>query len=235
MNKASILKSINDAKNLLSESDLLKDVNKSRKFTLDFGKYSREFMEVFQSDNYDEIYKKAMKNMDFDFLLIDDSFFQFSCTSEEDTIDEGNLRYAYFENPRKYDTYEEFLAKCGFSYEECGEEFYFEYEQEIAEAKLKDSVTPIRYDYDYGLYTPIEHSISHFHFGHNNNIRVATSKILTPTKFVSFVMRNMYTKKWMQAFTNEKFKTTCLTARQACHPIDERFFTEDEKLLLHIF
>ncbi|WP_339241298.1 DUF2290 domain-containing protein [Paenibacillus sp. FSL F4-0243] len=235
MNIASISTSINLVPKLLKESGLFKDSNKTRKFTLEFGKYSEEFVSVCQSDDYDSIYKVAMKNMDYDFLLMDDSILQFSCTSDTDTLDEGIIRYAFYENPRTYRTYEEFLSDLDATYEECGDEFLQYYEQEISEAKLKSYVTPIRYDYNYELYTPIEHSISHIHLGHNNNVRVATSKILTPAKFVSFVLRNVYTKKWINAYRNDAFKEICLTAHQTCHPINTAYFTSEEKKLLHIF
>ena len=66
------------------------------------------------------------------------------------------------------------------------------YEQAIAEAKLQEGITPIRYDYDYQRYDPIFHPISHIHIGHNNGVRIGISKILFTTKnLYFFVIRNI--------------------------------------------
>ena len=235
MNIASIRASLDDARCILKQAGVFKDYNKSRKLTLDVMKFSEEFIKNSQLEDYDLIHKTAMRNSDYDFLLNDDSFFQFSCVNEGGNLEKGIIRYAFYENPRVYPTYEEFLVLNGFSYEDCGEEFYMDFEQEIEEAKLKKNVTPIRYDYDHRFFKPVEHSISHIHIGHNNDIRISTSTILNPAKFVSFVLRNVYPKIWNNAFMNdEAFKELCLSSRRSCHQVNENYFEDDEKGLLHI-
>lgn len=232
MNSASVMASYHDAIKILKSSNLYKDINNRRQLTLENSKFSTEFIKISKSEDYDEIFKTALRNSDYDIILIDDSFFQFSCS--KGNIDEGVIRYAFYENPRSYPVYEEFLISLGFTYEECGDEFFVDYEQEMEEAKLKRNIMPIRYDYDHRLYDSFKHSISHIHFGHNNETRVSTSTVLNPAKFVSFVVRNVYPKVWNNAFQDDYFRDLCLSAKRACHPVKDNFFDDIERGLLHI-
>ncbi|OAK17196.1 DUF2290 domain-containing protein [Bacillus wiedmannii] len=234
MNIAGILDSLKDVKKILKESELYKETNQTRKMSLNIGKYSEQFIKLSQKKDYEKLYKVAMENMDYDFLLKDDSFFQFSCVLSNNKLEEGTIRYAYYENPRSYNTYEQFLEGNGFEYSECGEELRLEYEQEIAEARLKNSVTPIRYDYDFKLYEPIHHPISHIHIGHNNDVRIPLSKILTPAKFVNFVLRNAYSKQWKVAFQNESFQDLCISTKNSCYDVQDTFFQKKEKDFLYM-
>ncbi|MDA2261063.1 DUF2290 domain-containing protein [Bacillus cereus group sp. Bc200] len=229
MNVGSILDSLNDVKRILKGIELYKETNKTRKMSLFIDKYSEEFIKSSQGNNYELIYKTAMKNTDYDFLLVDDSFFQFSCMLVDGNLDKGSIRYAYYENPRSYPTYENFLENLGFTYEECGDEWRLDYEREIDEARLKNSVTPIRYDYDFKIYQPIHHPVSHIHIGHNNDVRIASSKILTPAKFVSFVLRNTYKKQWKSAFSKEEFKDLCRSTKHSCYDLDRSLFVQEER------
>lgn len=228
------MNSLNDAKAILKEAELFKDYNKTREQTLSIRKFSESFIRISQSNDYEKIYKVAMENLDYDFVLVDDSFFQFSCIHNEGSFNKATIRYAYYENPRSYMTYEEFLSTNEIE-EEGGESFLDYYEQEKAEASLKNSVAPFRYDYDYIHYEAIHHPVSHMHIGHNNNVRVPLNKIITPAIFVVFVLRNVYLKEWKQAFDKERFRHLCLSAKNSCQDLDIDYFTEDEKKLLHIW
>lgn len=161
----SLLTALDEVKYLLSEANILKYENTSRARSIVNAKLSAEFLSIMYSDDYDNIYKTAMKNNDFDFVLIDDSFIQFSAIKGENELVDGKIRFAYFPNPRSYQTYHEFLEENGFSYDEVGDELAEVYEQYISEAKLKNFVTPIRYDYDYRSYDMTNHSVSHLHIG----------------------------------------------------------------------
>ena len=121
-----------------------------------------------------------MKNRDYDFLLEDDSFIQISCS-----LDGSNgvkvIRYAYYENPRKIKSYDEFINELFpeefIDYSEEEPLFLRDYEQYKMEALLKESITPIRYDYDLENFLPIVHPASHIHIGHNNDVRIPINKI----------------------------------------------------------
>lgn len=234
MNVAAINDSLRVAKKILKEIELFSDYNKTRAQTLAIGKFSEEFIRISQKDDYEEIYNVALKNMDFDYILEDDSFFQFSCDTGAEGLEKGYIRYAYFECPRKIVTYQEFLAQNELFIDEDDGAFIDYYEQEKSESALKNTVTPIRYDYDYGLFKPIHHPISHLHIGHNNQVRIPLNKIITPAKFVIFVLRNVYPKQWKEAFEREQFKSLCLSAKNSCSDLEIDFFHEEEKKMLYM-
>lgn len=234
MNIASIFDSLKDTKRILKEADLYKQSNLSRKMNLSINKFSEEFIKSSQGIDYEKTYRIAMQNLDFDYLLTDDSFFQFSCTVNDDNLNQGTIRYAFYENPRSYKTYNEFLEESGFSYSECGDELFMEYEQEIDEAKIKNAVTPIRYDYDFELYDPSYHPISHLHIGHNNNVRIPLNKILTPSKFTVFVLQNTYIKQWRNSISQERFREMCKVTKSRCYDIESSLFTQEEMEFLYL-
>lgn len=179
---------------LLKDFELFKCKNVSRKMTFEKNKFSQEFINISQSDEYKNIYDTAMNKQDYDILLIDNSFFQFSYELNEKEF--SRIRYAYYDVPYHADEYKEFLNSQGFLYEEVGEEFLEEYEQYISEAELKQQVLPIRYDYDTLAYKPKIHSSSHMHIGHNNEMRIPCDKIVLPQNFISFVIRHVYFEKY---------------------------------------
>lgn len=235
MTTMSLLVALNEVKSLLKEANLLKYENTTRPREILDSKFSPEFLSVIYSEDYDCVFKTAMKNSDFDFVLCDDSFLQFSAQKGENGLIEGKIRYAYFPNPRTYHTYVEFLKENEMSYEDVGEVFASEYEQYISEAKLKKFITPIRYDYDYSAYEELNHSVSHLHIGREENIRIPISKMLNPQTFTLFVIKNMYYEYWKQAITNEKFRDIYISAKSKCMVLSEELFTtlENQQMYLH--
>lgn len=235
MNTNSILVSLSEVKELLVQAGLYKQENTSRPRSISNSKLSSNFLSVMYSNNYDTVYKTAMRNSDYDFTLIDDSFLQFSVVSHKDGLEYGKIRYAYFPNPRIHQTYNEFLLDIETTYEEAGDIFSEEYEQYIAEAKLKDAVTPIRYDYDYDAYKkdPL-HPISHLHIGVEEDVRLPISRILTPQAFILIVIRNMYLDYWKQAQSNTIIMDIVNHTKQQCPNLGLDKFTEFEKLQSYI-
>ena len=230
----SLLTALDEVKLLLSEANILKYENTSRARSIVNTKLSAEFLSIMYSDDYDNIYKTAMKNNDFDFVLFDDSFIQFSAIKGENDLSDGKIRYAYFPNSRSYQTYVGFLEENEMTYEDAGDTFTDEYEQYISEAKLKDFVTPIRYDYDYSSYDMVNHSISHLHIGREENIRIPLSKVLSPQAFTIFIIKNLYLEYWKKAILNDSFKHIFEKSKQKCTTIEEELFAEFEKLQLYL-
>src|SRR5215213_3158785 len=89
---------------------------------------SDEFKRASLSRPYFEVYNIAKRNGDFDILLQDESIFQYSLTFAHDTK-LASIRYAFFENPQEYITYEEFLSKSDYSIDEAQDVFYEYYDQ----------------------------------------------------------------------------------------------------------
>ena len=147
---------------------------------------------------------------------------------------DGKIRFAYFPNPRSYQTYHEFLVENEFSYDEVGDELAEVYEQYISEAKLKNFVTPIRYDYDYRSYDMINHSISHLHIGREENVRIPLSKMLSPQAFTVLIIKYLYLEHWKKAISKDSFKNVFEKSKQKCDALDNGLFSEFEKLQLYL-
>lgn len=189
---------------LLKECDLFKNENKSRKMTFSREKISKDFISICQKDNYKEIYDTALKRGDYDILLKDNSFFQFTYSKDDEKVIE--IRYAYYNVPFIAESYENFLQSNNFDYREVGDSFFEEYDQYISEADLKKQVIPIRYDYDSIRHDPVVHSSSHMHLGHNNEVRIPCDKILCPDTFMAFVIRHVYFKYYKSIIKEANFK-----------------------------
>lgn len=234
MNEGKIRDSIKRGVKLLGELNLLIKENTTRPFSLNSNKFSAEFYSVCQKNNYKDIYLAIMNNNDYDILLTDSSIIQFSMNINQQNSDDITIRYAYYPNFAKVKTYEAFLEEFEFTYEDVGDELMSEYEQSLDEAKINSGICPIRYDYDYRLYDGLNHSISHIHIGHNNEVRIATSKILTPEKFILFVIRNTYPSKWKDIVSNDELLKTCLSKKVQCLEINDNYFKTEEKGLFYL-
>lgn len=182
MTRGKFIASINDSIDLLIKFNLLKS-----KGIKGNGVYSDEFLKISKGDNIIETYKCAIKNLDYDILLKDDSIIQFQQKNDD-------LRYAYIQNPYKFiskeeyafltHTAEELEILSDFTIEELINEN--EYEQFLNEQSLNSISNYFRYDCSPVGYKPLIHSYSHFHIGMNENVRIPTSKIITPLKFTKF-------------------------------------------------
>lgn len=233
MNEGALKCSIDECGKLLKKINILKARNTMKRFEVSSRKFSQEFISASQENDYTRIYDTAIKFGDYDFLLNDDSIVQFSCEMHPDNQKFNKYRYAFYENPRRYQTYEEFLnEQLNSTIGEAGETFKEEYEQFISEAELNDAVCPIRYDYDYKLCKGMYHPLSHIHIGHNNNVRIGIDRILTPEKFILFILMNIYPKIWEQICgNNEDIKNSCLKYKAKC---EEIHITTEEKELLFL-
>lgn len=234
MNEGKIVSSYKESVLFLKKSGLLNKENYSRVFSLDFSKFSVDFISVFQDDEYKKTYQVAMEKRDYDLLLVDDSFFQFTYT--RDTI-----RYAYYENPFNYKNYLEFLeTECEFTakeIKEIGEDYIQDYEQYISESELKKSVVPIRYDFDANInnYDEMVHTGSHIHLGHNNDIRIPTKMLLTPLGFCIFVMRNQYVDVYKKTLSDSRLRNQILGEKNRFKKCDSNLFNINDESQLYLF
>lgn len=231
----SILVSLDEVKNLLTEVDIFKSENNSRKRSVGNDKFSPEFLSVMFDDDYELIYKTAMKHLDYDFLLEDDAFFQFSVKKGNINLKDGKLRYAYYPNPREYNTYLEFLSENNLSYDECGDCFNEEYDQYISEAKLKNSITPIRYDYDFSEYDSSKHPISHLHIGMDQTVRIPIARIITPQEFTILILRNVYFENWTKVLNSESYIQILNKSKNDNNILEDEYFKSSEKRHLYLF
>ncbi|ELY8226438.1 DUF2290 domain-containing protein [Enterococcus faecalis] len=234
MNISKLLISYKSSLKILRDTGLLKTENTTRAFDFSFSKFSTDFVNCFMDSDYEEIFKVSMQNGDYDILLNDDSFFQFSCENTSGGVEKGNIRYAYYEKTRDYKTYSEFLTDLDFNYSDVGEEFLGYYEQYISEAKLKTSVTPIRYDYDIKNFKSVSHPISHFHIGFNNEIRLPVDKIILPVDFVMFILQNVYPAVFKKCYDENLILSEFRTSKSKCEILSIDHFCDDTKKRLFL-
>lgn len=214
------------AKRLLSKSDLLKSADFYKK------PISGEFIRVARVKDFFNAYLTAVNNHDYHFLLFDESFFQFEYNWNP--TDNVTLRYAYYQFPYDFPTYKEYLMEKGLSFNEVGYGYKYEYEQALSEAPKKDTFVLIRYDYSEREYSSGVHSVSHFHFGHSNSIRIPSSVIITPLLFILFVLKQVYSDLWKSLIEESNFHRIYKSTKSKCQNIRICFFDDLDKNELYL-
>lgn len=236
MTKANFNISFGKIESTLKSFDLLK--MKGIKNLINDG-VSDEFKKASLSNKYYQAYKSGLENYDFDFLLKDESYFQFQYINKEGVLE---IRYAYFQNPFEYLTYEEYLEseidlnEIDESIESIGNLFEVEYNQFLNEQELTSNYSTIRYDSDFKNYKPILHSVSHIHIGHLSDIRIPLDKILSPLRFVLFTLKNIYYHNWKNKWENDN-KDLVLKLRDCLNGEEDlgaEYWNDDEKIELHL-
>lgn len=226
--------SINESIKFLKEINLFKDVGPKKG-----SDYSYAFKKASQKNKHIEIYNAIRENLDYEIVLFDDSFFQFSNGKDY-------LRFCFVQNPSYSYTKFDYL-KILFSdtelYELTEDEMNAlinenEYEQYINEQEVNSNLIYIRYDFDKNGYSPLLHSYSHIHIGLSENLRIPSSIVLTPLEFVLFSIKQCYYAEWKlyhQSFTFTDFVTKRNNSKKLCPIItDSKIWTTDEQNEVYI-
>lgn len=215
----------------LNSLSLVKEKNIVKMKLCDSSKYSNAYKQLAKKGNYLEIYKYGIAYNEYDLLLKDYAFFQYSY----DEVN-GMIRLSFQPNPNIVKSYEEFLKQefdC--SYKDVGDNFLELYENFIDEQMDFQVVTPVRYDYDVDLYEDMIHSASHIHIGTEKNLRIATNKIFTPLGFTVLIVHNFYYPVWKEQMSQDlNFKDKILTAKKQCPEVAEQYFSTYEKQYFYI-
>lgn len=140
--------------------------------------------------SYEQSWKKCTFDGWFNIQLEDGSLFIFKQGS-----------YTYLMTPIKTLSFDEYLKEFYPEDEWQGESEYRviitqEYDNYIDSHTKNHPPMPIRYDIDGEHYCEHSHPYCHFHFGLENEGRIATQKLLTPLSFTAFVLRSFYPKAW---------------------------------------
>jgi len=234
MNYSQFKISIGESSTFLNKFKLFKSIGPKGN-----GIYSEEFICLSRSNNIIESYKCAVRNFDYDIMLQDDSIIQFQFKSEE-------LRYAFIQNPYNFYTREEYLNSI-YGIDELSvlseaditemiisinEE---DYEQFLNEQKLNSTSNYFRYDFSKAGYRPLVHSYSHLHIGLNPDVRIPSSKILTPLKFTKFIIKNTYYNLWKSKFDeDENFIKEIEIIKKGCADLTSENWTPIEKNDLYL-
>ena len=214
------------AKRLLNKFDLLKSADFYKK------PISEEFIRVARVKDFFNAYLTAVNKHDYHFLLFDESFLQFEYNGNP--TDNVTLRYAYYQFPYDFPTYKEYLMEKGLSFNEVGYGYKYVYEQALSEAPQKDTFVLIRYDYSEREYSSGVHSVSHFHFGHSNSIRIPSSVIISPLLFILFVLKQVYSDLWKSLIEESNFHRIYKSSKSKCQNIRMCFFDEFDKKELYL-
>lgn len=229
MNEATFLINIKRCKKILGESGILKKVNVTKVQLCTYKKYSNVFRTTAQKENYAKTFIVGLEMDDYDFLMNDGSYFQFSFDKcEKDYV----LRMAFYPtiNNISYDDFlHEFLES---DIDECGGEFIEDYQQYLTEQEIK-FVTPIRYDYNTKIYKPLVHSSAHVHFGYEEDIRVPTDNVLFPSAFVKLILQYFYYDIWKQKIMQGDFQD-CLIESIEREIIGRQYWGIDEMKIPYI-
>lgn len=193
---------------------------------------SDQFKKSTQEDNYWQIYRTGLENYDYDFLLTDQSYIQFECSQlEEEMI----IRYAFFQNPLNFVSYEDFLSRFEITEEEAKEvDLRAEYEQFLNEQSLSNQYTVMRYDYDQKGYRPLIHAVSHLHIGFNNNVRIPLNKVISPLRFLLFVLKHVYLNKWIEMCKSDYIRLKLERCCSNNQMLDSIQWQQVERLDMHL-
>ena len=226
MNRAQYRSSLDKTKSLLNRLSLTKYI------LLGHRPVAYEYLGLLKTHDYIAIYKKAIEEYNYDILLYDDSILQFSYNV--DSSGKPLIRYSYYQFPFDFPDYKEYLLINGLTYEEAGELFIDEYEQELSEASRKLYYTPVRYDYCEDEYTCAVHPASHLHIGYQNSIRIPISIVITPYMFTLFVLKQCYYSQWTELIKDSSFLKAVDLSKVSCLDIRSEFFTNLDKKELYL-
>ena len=229
MNEAAFLINIKKCKTILNEYNLLKKVNLKNIQLLSYSKYSDIFRKKARQGDYERIYITGIEMDDYDFLLQDGSYFQFSYDKNESDF---VLRMAFYPTINEI-SYVDFLHEfLEMDIDECGSTFIEDYQQFLTEQEVT-RVTPVRYDYNSKIYRPLVHSSSHIHFGYEENIRIPIDGILLPSAFVKVILQYFYYDSWKEKVLHEEGQDLYIGNGEK-EKINGKFWGENEKKLPHI-
>ncbi|ALL05961.1 hypothetical protein AQ505_10930 [Pedobacter sp. PACM 27299] len=237
MSEMNFSNSVKEVQSFLKEIGLFKEQGVK---VINRDDVSGEFKNASQKADYFNLYKVALRNFDYDILLKDDSIFQFSYKFNGSSP--PDIRFAFFQNPRQYKSYDDFLeilTEKGLIEKEGNESISDlleeEYQQFLTEQNINESSTSIRFDVDATAYKPLIHSTAHFHIGHKNNVRIPCKIILSPLKFSIFIIKHVYYTVWktkigeptgILATSLSNSKSTCLKL----HPLSWDQITEQKEM-----
>ena len=171
---------------LLEELDLLEASNRPVYDSVD--------LSVVRKLTYKESWRHFESFSFFDARLTDGSLFQFKRSDNRKLL----YSFAFIDCPLDAIDYRSFMAGQGLSVDDFGELGREEYDTYLTTCSDKLHVTPIRYDYSPALYCEGCHPAAHVHIGEDNPVRLATARLMNPTSFVLFVLRQMFPKVWVR-------------------------------------
>lgn len=226
MTRAKILVSIEEVLKYLDTVGISYDCTIKRK-DLSPGKYSEAYFRACHNGDYKSKFLAALNNSDYDIILEDGSFFQFTSKSSKD------IHYSFFHKIERVLSYNEFEEK--YLTEENIDTIAQEYEMYLSTDKPSTYPCPIRYDVADSEYKVGSHAYAHLHIGVETEIRIPVDKIIKPLGFVDFVIKHIYKQQWDAAYiNNETFRELVNKIKNQSELLKNSAFTSEEKYQLYI-
>lgn len=141
--------------------------------------------------SYEEIYLMGLKLGEYNILLVDYAYLQFSLS------DNASLRFAYYPNP--------FMGAAIDKVQEVSEmreallEGLIDMEEFLHSiSEIRNTIHPplFRYEHSPEQYVELCHPCSHFHLGHHAENRWPVQRILTPEAFSLMILKHFYKSLW---------------------------------------
>lgn len=190
--------------------------------------YPPDMPAIMRKLDYKAAWRKCIDEGWYNIQLVDQSLIQFKRT-------EKSMSYSYLQCPFFIKSFEEYaFERMGEDWAECEDDLREEYDFFAASESAERSVTPVRYDYEPDLYRNGFHPAGHFHFGLGNETRVGAKKLLLPTSFILFIIRQFYPSKWDSILAHNNKIVICRDVRDNLVDVSAHFchsFDLDEMYL----
>lgn len=184
--------------------------------------------------SYEEVYLTGLRNVDYNIILQDYSYFQFGREKDEE------FRFAYYPNPilgSSDEKVSEILALQEFVEEGViDSEEYLNY---VSEIRVSRHPPMVRYEFSVLQYDAICHPCSHFHIGMYSDWRWGSAVSLTARFFCLTILRHLYPDAWFQSAGITSglkvitFDEELAAIRTDCRILGDDKFIEDERHRLH--
>ncbi len=186
MNRRDFLNSVRRGKNIIEETGFLRTVS-----SIDSLPVTEQYRRIAldPSATYEKIYLAGLELVQYNFVMNDYSYFQFSLLKEDPT----EVRLAFFPNP-----YSDFTESYTPELEEALEDGVYsfeEYAQVLAEENPRHDVPALRFEVNAGQYKELDHPYAHLHLGRHEDNRWPVARILTPYMFTLLIIKQFYRYK----------------------------------------
>lgn len=186
--------------------------------------FPQDAASLFRKLTYVETWNLCFREQYYDFQLTDDSLIQFRVESYMPLC----VSYVYYECPYNPSvTFDQFLRDY-MGLTEFDSHLYVrrDFEEYYTLLENKESYTPLRYDYTPAHYKEGRHPASHVHFGHKNNIRVGTKKVLQPVSFLCFILRQCYPDLWQNLTAMHEAKLWSRNVRDNLEDVNTDYWND---------
>jgi hypothetical protein len=192
-----------------------------------------------RSTSYKGLYDIGTQFQDFNLMMNDKSFFQFTRKQVTNPItkeENFDLRLVYYPNPYKFVEYQETKLEIEEMYEKQ-EISLEEYQQFLSEEFFTSDIPLIRYDLSKSQYCKNYHPTAHFHIGFHAENRWPVKRELTPMAFMLKILMHYYMKWWKKlgddGVNENKLTKIYREEVSRCQLIDIEYYSTLEEGRLH--